>query len=145
MVEVVAGADDLTVADTEHEDGRQREWLSSAGDSALIFELGDDDLGIGCLVDCDVGWPTALWRTGVGWPEVLAKFVAGTQRSGAKRVERVNDVGLFRIEAGQLVPAAVRHAVHECEEDLSRAARLGHGSLLSSGRTCCRTKYHPEC
>jgi hypothetical protein len=40
---------------------------------------------------------------------VLAKFVAGTQCSGAKRVERVHDVGLFRVEAGQLVPTALRN------------------------------------
>jgi hypothetical protein len=49
MVVVVAGADDLTVADAQHEDGRQRVRLSSAGIGSLIFELGDDDLGIGSI------------------------------------------------------------------------------------------------
>lgn len=86
MVVVVAGADDLPVADTEHEDGRQRVPLSRAGVSALIFELGDDDLGIDCLVDDDVGDPAALWRPGVGGPgflpetEMLADFVPAAQR-----------------------------------------------------------------
>src|SRR2546423_2194709 len=72
MVEVVAGADDLSVTDTQHEDAGHREGLSSVGDGSLIFELGDDDLGVGCLVDGDVGWPTVQPRTGVGWPEMLA-------------------------------------------------------------------------
>jgi hypothetical protein len=47
VVEVVAGVDDLTVADTEHEDAGQRERLSGVGDGSLIFELGDDDFGVG--------------------------------------------------------------------------------------------------
>ena len=57
VVEVVAGADDLTVADPEHEDAGQRERLSGVGGGSLVFELGDDDLGVGRLVDGDVGWP----------------------------------------------------------------------------------------
>jgi hypothetical protein len=68
MVVVIAGADDLTVADPEHEDGRQRVRLSRTGVSALMFELGDDDLGVGALVDDDVGYPAAALRTGIGWP-----------------------------------------------------------------------------
>jgi hypothetical protein len=66
VVVVVAGADDLAVADAEHEDGGQRVRLSSVGRGSLVFELGDDDLGIGCLVDRDVAHPAA--RPGPAWP-----------------------------------------------------------------------------
>jgi hypothetical protein len=144
MVVVVAGADDLAVADAEHEDSGQHSRLPGAVGDLLVLELGDDDLGVGCLVDGDVSdpavWPGRPGRPGrgVGWrglptvAEVRADFVAAAQRGGAQRVERMHDVGLFRVEVGQLVQAAVGHAVHECEEDLLRAAGLGHGGLLSS-------------
>lgn len=57
MVEIVTGADDLPVADTEHEDGRECEGFAGVGDAPPVFELGDDDLRIGRVVDGDVGGP----------------------------------------------------------------------------------------
>jgi hypothetical protein len=75
-------------------------------------------------VDADVGDPPARPRTSVGRPgalaesEVLADLVPAAQRRGSQRVERVRDVGLLRVKAGQLVVAAVRHASHEREPEV---------------------------
>ena len=78
MVEVVAGADDLAVAHPKHEDAGQNERLSGVSDGALILELGDDDLGIGGLVDGDVGRPTLQPRlASVGRKEVARLAGAG--------------------------------------------------------------------
>src|SRR5262249_2150626 len=78
MVEVVSRADDLAVADPEHEDARQRERLPGVGDGSLIFELGNDHLGIGRLVNGDVGRPAAQRGACAGWREMLAKLLTGT-------------------------------------------------------------------
>ena len=49
----------------------------------------------------------------------------------------MNQVDLFRVELGQPVRVAFGDAVHEREEDLAGAARLGHGILLiGAGQYC---------
>jgi hypothetical protein len=71
VVEVVTGFDDLAVAHSENEDRRLRERLAGVGNGSLVLELGDDDLGVSCLVDCDVGRPPVQPRTGISRREVL--------------------------------------------------------------------------
>jgi hypothetical protein len=56
----------------------------------------------------------------------------------------VHDVGLFRVKAGKFVPTTLRDAVHECEEDLSRADGSAHGILLSSARVSRCDGYDPK-
>src|ERR1700722_4300318 len=147
-VEVIARADDLTVAYPHHEDRGQRVRLPALRVGPLILELGHDDLRIGRLVNDDIANPAARPRplAGVGrpgaraQPEVLPDLLPAARRRGAQRIERVDDVGLLGVEIGQLLKAPVGHAVSEREEDLSRGARrawragLVHGSLLSSAR-----------
>lgn len=130
VVEVVAGLDDFAVAYPEYEDRWHCERFAGVGVGSSILELGDDDLGVGCFVDCDVGRSAAQAGSRVGWCEVLAQFVAGAQGGLSEWVERVHDVGLFRIEAWQFVPSAVRDTVDQRKEDISWA---WHGLLLSRG------------
>ena len=85
MVEVVSRADDLAVADPEHEDPGQRERLPGVGRGSLVLELGDDHLGVGRLVDGDVGRPAVQRGAGAGRLEVLPELLAGAQRSPANR------------------------------------------------------------
>src|ERR1700677_2421838 len=100
MVVVVAGFDDLPVADAHHEDGGQRVRLSAVAGS-LVFELGDDDLGIGRLVDPDVAYLAARPGTGGEALHAPADLVPAAERGAVQRVERVNDVDLLRVELGQ--------------------------------------------
>src|SRR5260370_20308103 len=55
VVGVVAGADDLSVSDADHEDAGQRERLAGTGNGAPVLGLGHDDLRVRGLVDGDVG------------------------------------------------------------------------------------------
>jgi hypothetical protein len=71
MVDVVAGFDDLTVADAEHEDAGKAECLVGAGDGSLVFKLGDDDLRVGGVVDDDVGGLAVQLKPAGPWREVL--------------------------------------------------------------------------
>src|SRR3984957_7781545 len=61
-VEVIARADDLTVAYPHHEDRGQRVRLPALRVSPLILELGHDDLGVGRLVSDDIANPAARPR-----------------------------------------------------------------------------------
>jgi hypothetical protein len=77
MVEVVSRADDLAIADPEHEDAGQRERLPGVGHGSSIFELGDDHLGIGRLVNGDVGRAAMQGGACAGRLEVLSKLLTG--------------------------------------------------------------------
>jgi hypothetical protein len=46
------------------------------------------------------------------------QFLAATQRRRVERVERVCDVSLFGIQAGQILVWTVADAVHQTEKDL---------------------------
>jgi hypothetical protein len=94
---------------------------------------------IDCLVGDDVGDLAALRRPALGGPgflpaaDSLAEFVPAARPGDAQRAGRVNDVGLFGIATGPFADAAIRHAVHEGEDDLWRAPGLSHGRLLLAG------------
>jgi hypothetical protein len=80
-------------------------------------------------VDDDAGRPAV--QLGAGRPEVRAKLVPGAQCGAAQRVERVHDLGPFRVQVRQVFPTPGRDTVDERVKDLLRAAGLTHWILLS--------------
>jgi len=132
VIAVVAGFDDLPLADPDHEDARDGE-VPAAG-RARVSELHDDDLRVvGGMDDC-ADRLEALRPPGLRASprEVFAQLRATTERPIAQRRERVSDIGPVRVELRQLVELGVTLRRREPSSD--EAADAGGDCAHNVGR-----------